>query len=80
MAEQLKDDKKATEDRSVTKRSNENTPTSPPQGKQELLTARERLLAKAKRIPHPGTMRVTLFPNPRVTKRVTVGEKEPKDS
>ena len=31
----------------------------------EISPALKRLLEKSKRIPHPGTVRVTIFPNPR---------------
>ena len=49
----------------MTKQSNDEQPTDSKQTEQEILPARKRLQELAKKIPHPGTVRVTIFPNPR---------------
>ena len=36
----------------------------------QISPALARLMKKAKRVPHPGTVRITILPNPRVNKRV----------
>ena len=49
----------------MVKRSNEEKSKDPKQEEQERLEAKKRLLEKGKKVPHPGTVRVTIFPNPR---------------
>ena len=49
----------------MTKQSNEEKPTDSKQTEQEILPARKELQEMATKIPHPGTVRVTIFPNPR---------------
>ena len=49
----------------MTKQSKDEKPTDSKQEEQEPSPALKRLLEQAKEIPHPGTVRVTIFPNPR---------------
>lgn len=49
----------------MTKQSNEEKPTDSKQTEQEILPARKELQEMATKTPHPGTVRVTIFPNPR---------------
>lgn len=49
----------------MTKKSKDEKPTDSKQTEQELPPALKRLREKFKGIPHPGTVRVTIFPNPR---------------
>jgi hypothetical protein len=49
----------------MTKQSKDEKPTGSKQKEREPSPAKRRLLEKAKKIPHPGTVRVTIFPNPR---------------
>ena len=49
----------------MTKQSKDEKPTDSKQGDQEISPARKRLEQMSKKVPHPGTVRVTIFPNPR---------------
>ena len=49
----------------MTKQSKDEKPTDSNQEELERSQARKRLQEQSKEIPHPGTVRVTIFPNPR---------------
>ena len=49
----------------MTKQSKDMKPTGSKQEEQARSMARKRLQEKSKKIPHPGTVRVTIFPIPR---------------
>ena len=49
----------------MTKQSNEEMPTGSKQEELARSQARKRLERLSKKIPHPGTVRVTIFPNSR---------------
>lgn len=49
----------------MTKQPNDGEHTDSKQGERELSPAEKRLREGAGRVPHPGTVRVTIFPNPR---------------
>ena len=49
----------------MTRQSNEEKPTDSKPEEQERLRAKKRLEKLSKKVPHPGTVRVTIFPNPR---------------
>jgi hypothetical protein len=49
----------------MTKQSNEEKPTGAKPEERGISPAWKRLQEKSKEIPHPGTVRVTIFPNPR---------------
>jgi hypothetical protein len=49
----------------MTKQSNKEKPTGFRQEEQEISPARKQLEQMSKKVPHPGTVRVTIFPNPR---------------
>ena len=49
----------------MTRKSNEEKPTGSKPKERGISPARKRLQEKSKEIPHPGTVRVTIFPNPR---------------
>jgi len=58
----------------MTKQSNEEMPTGSKQEELARSQARKRLERLSKKVPHPGTVRVTIFPNPR-GRRFKVEEK-----
>ena len=57
----------------MTKQSKDEKPSGSKQEELERSLARKSLQEKPKKIPHPGTVRVTIFPNPR-GRRLEVGE------
>ena len=54
----------------MTRQSNEEKPTDSKQEELARSQARKRLERLSKKIPHPGTVRVTIFPNPRERRSV----------
>jgi hypothetical protein len=62
----------------MTKQSKDEMPTASKQEELARSQARKRLERLSKKVPHPGTVRVTIFPNPR--ERRFVIDKDPNDN
>jgi hypothetical protein len=46
----------------------------------QISPALARLMKKSRKVPHPGTVRITIFPNPRVKKKVPAAKGGPEES